>query len=451
MGRSLSEQNLYGAKRAFDTSRIYFAQVMDTRDPLHAGRLKVWIISSQTDKNDKTNWVIARHSSNWYGTSMLRATGKVGSESPISYGETNGIPYTGSLVAIFFPPVVGENTNPYWFSCPVDDVMNVMAAGEPGNPPMMEENVISHETEENTPLINAIETQGLEDDKLRGYGSNTPDRGDFPTSYAYTSPLGNTITLDDGWSTSDPKGNWDTEPDKNELMVNGVPHEKVNWIGNIEAKGYDVRYNAGIRLRTRNGTQLLISDNGNIYAINSDGSAWLELSNDGHIDCWAKQGINMATDGDINFNSKGNVNFEVGGDFNLSTTTIKESATKVEVSASSSDFSGEIRCQSLSTSNIVCGEIYSMNAQLTGTFSGTLNGTAYMSNICCFTGTPLPMPATQTVKAPVVTEPQAQLVPGTVLKEPIDGLSYTQNYSINTRLPTHEPWQGHNLNDKFPK
>lgn len=440
--RSLTPENKYAAQRSFDTSRIYFAQVMDTRDPLHAGRLKVWVISSQTDKTDKKNWVIARHASSWYGTSIVRNTGK--NESPISYGDVNGIPYPGTLVAIFYPPVVGENTLPYWFACPIDDVMNVMAAGEPGKPPHLEENILSKEEEEpeiNTVLTSSIQEQGLEEDKLRGYANNTPDRNAFPTSYAFTSPLGNTIVMDDGWSVSDPTKNWDEDPDGNELKVKNIPHEKVEWEGNIGLNNDRVRYNAGIRLRTRNGTQLLISDNGNIYAINKNGSAWLELSNEGYIDCWAENGISMATKGDYNIKCSGNMNFDVGGTFNLQSANTSINTSKVDLDTDLVDISGSIRCENISASSINTGEIYSLMANMTGTFSGTLNGTAFMSNLCSFTGTPLPMPLTKKLDTAKIKKQENKLVKG-------EGDS--EIYTINSRVPTHEPWTPHNLNKYFP-
>lgn len=72
---NLNIEESEGIKRKYDTSRIYFAEVMDTRDPLHAGRLKVWIVSSGTDKTDRDNWVIARHSSSFYGTTPIQNNG----------------------------------------------------------------------------------------------------------------------------------------------------------------------------------------------------------------------------------------------------------------------------------------------------------------------------------------------------------------------------------------
>lgn len=84
------------------------------------------------------------------------------------------------MVAICFPPVVGENVMPYWFSCPVDDVMNRMAAGLGGNPPYKEIDPIAldekNQKETNAtsysnkdlipekvdPLIEGVTGQGLE-------------------------------------------------------------------------------------------------------------------------------------------------------------------------------------------------------------------------------------------------------------------------------------------------
>ena len=443
-----------GIKRKFDTSRIYFAEVMDTRDPLHTGRLKVWLVSSNTDKGNRDNWMIARHSSGFYGTTPLQANGT--KLSPSSFGDVNSIPYPGTIVAVFFPPVVGENVLPYWFSCPVDDTMNRMAAGLGGNPPFKEIDPI--EVEENkkitTPqvvgsLMAGVEGQGLAKDLLRGYASNTPDRGDFPTSYSFTTPLGNTITMDDGWSVIDPVGNWDTKPENNNIEVNGQQHDSIDWNGDMASPTVNTRFNAGIRLRTRSGTQVLISDNGNIYAINKNGTAWVEVSDDGNIDCWAQSGINLSTNGDLNIHSGGDINLESSGKINMVSSEMYIGTSKVNLDAQDVDVSGGIKSASIQSADGVVNQFTSSNAQINGTFQGTLNGMASISNLCTFSGSTLPDPKLVEAEKPLVVETESRLIPGQINYVNDKPETETQ-FTICSRLPTEEPYSVHSINDMFP-
>lgn len=227
---------------------------------------------------------------------------------------------------------------------------------------------------------------------MRGFASNTPSRGDFPTSYSFTTPLGNTLTMDDGWAVADPIGNWDTKPEKNEIKVNGVQHELNDWNGNMTQPNNNTRFNAGIRLRTRSGTQVLISDNGNVYAINKNGTAWLELSQDGFIDAWAEGGINFSANGDLNIHSGGNINIESGKQLNISSSEICISTSKVNLDAQSMDVAGEIRSSSIQCQKGVMDMFTSSNIQGNGTFQGTFNGMASISSLCTFVPTTLPEP-----------------------------------------------------------
>ena len=59
-----------------------------------------------------------------------------------------------------------------------------------------------------------------------------------------------------------------------------------------------------IRMRTKSGAQLLISQTtGIIYMISRDGKTWLELSNEGNVDIYGEANISVhAEKGNINLN-----------------------------------------------------------------------------------------------------------------------------------------------------
>ena len=70
----------------------------------------------------------------------------------------------------------------------------------------------------------------------------------------------------------------------------------------------------GIRIRSTAGNEILLDDtNGQIYIINSPGTAWIELSPSGYIDIFSAKGFAVRSHGDINFHSDQNINFNAGG------------------------------------------------------------------------------------------------------------------------------------------
>lgn len=435
----LTKEEIHSRDRTFDKNRIYFAEVMDTRDPLHAGRIKVWVMGQDIPKNDSTRWIIARHISSYYGNAPIPASG--GNLSVTSYGANDAIPYTGTIVAIFFPLITAENVSPYWFGCPIDDIVNVNMQGMGGNPPKLEQNPNLPKTEPTVfePLDEAIKKQGLEKDKVRGYSTARLDRGDFPTSTGSVSPLGNTITNDDGWSPNDPVGTWDSDPKNNVLMVNKIEHSKVPWNSNIRNPDQNTRYYGGHRFRTRSGTQILISDSGLIYMINKDGTAWVELSDDGYIDCYSKTGINARSEGDINLYSDKSVNIEAVENINLyAGAAINMTATQLSADVSSASFAQSVSASKISAAEGNFNTLYSTQGEITGTFAGTLQGTAYMAMMPAIAPTPCPFP-----KAPDITPLKINTITPNLIDTQVGS---DKMASITTRAPSHEPFAGHDLN-----
>ena len=71
-----------------------------------------------------------------------------------------------------------------------------------------------------------------------------------------------------------------------------------------------------IRIRTRNGAQIMINDNvGYIYMITRNGNSWMEISDDG-IDMYSSKSISMRAHGDINMHADGNINQYAAGSIN---------------------------------------------------------------------------------------------------------------------------------------
>jgi hypothetical protein len=130
------------------------------------------------------------------------------------------------------------------------------------------------------PQAEALRTQGLDKDRIRGLNFSTPTRDPSPRTMGMTTPAGHSLTMDDG---------------------------------DIEDAD-----NLGIRLRTAGGAQILMDDtNGLTYINNREGNVWIEMNRNGDIDIYAASTINMHTRGDFNFHAGGSFNLQANGDINM--------------------------------------------------------------------------------------------------------------------------------------
>ena len=76
-----------------------------------------------------------------------------------------------------------------------------------------------------------------------------------------------------------------------------------------------------IRFRTRKGAQVLLHDSENmVYIINSTGTAWVELSEDGKIDMYADESFSVHTIGDFNLRAERDINIEAARNINIKAT-----------------------------------------------------------------------------------------------------------------------------------
>lgn len=73
-----------------------------------------------------------------------------------------------------------------------------------------------------------------------------------------------------------------------------------------------------IRLRTKNGMQILMHDSTDtIFIINKYGTGWIEIDGEGNMDFFADGNFSVRARGDVNLRGDNNVNIEAGGDVNI--------------------------------------------------------------------------------------------------------------------------------------
>lgn len=456
-GQKLTNREKKILNDTFDVSRIYIAEVMDTRNIARNGEIKVWLLNSNLERENPENWYTAKYSSPFYGVTQFKTNLDEYNKTPTSFGMWFGMPYVGNYVAVYFAVVQGGKVNPYWFSCPVDDYYNKSIVGlakditgKTKNTSECENNIQdkSERRVEYKPLAEALKKQGLDEDLLRGPSTSTPKREAPSMVYGISTPLGNQFIMDDGWSIDDSKLNWneDVTLDARLQIKDNKTHDKQDWTSNLlesEKEDKFKRFNGGFRFRTRNGTQLLILDSGQIYIINKDGSAWTEWSDDGNIDVYSDKSVNVRSGKDINLKADGNINLEAGKSIQMKAEgrIVEESNATIDLISGTTNIKGSTYIGSLSTPNAIVDNLISVNASLTGSFKGTLDGIAKMA----VTSTQM-----MTEFIPVSTEKSTTPDIASIPINSVAGMGKTAQSTITTRAPTHEPYGGHDKNNCFP-
>jgi hypothetical protein len=78
-----------------------------------------------------------------------------------------------------------------------------------------------------------------------------------------------------------------------------------------------------VRLRTAAGHQILMHDTEEtIYISHARGNSWVELTADGSINIYGKQGFNLRSEGNVNIHSDQNINLNAKGNVNVNKTPV---------------------------------------------------------------------------------------------------------------------------------
>jgi len=189
-----------------------------------------------------------------------------------------------------------------------------------------------------------------------------------------------------------------------------------------------------VRIRSSAGHQITMSDDGNFfYIIHANGQAWVELGQEGTIDVYATNSVNVRTQGTINLHADKDINMYAGGTINMKSAK----GTTLETD------------QKLTLSSVDETIIYS-KARLAVKADGSLamvsnNGSwnAGSAMVLQAGGIDLNGGSAENVDAPVKLEQYT--MPDTEFNNATGWqISSSGVESIVTRAPTHEPWPFHN-------
>ena len=261
---------------------IYIGVVLNNTDSLYTGRITVRLI----DFGSKDSETICMLSTPFGGHSKISDSGQditKEDESPVSYGMWPQPPEIGTNVVVAF---TGGLEQGIVMGSLISKDRNHMMGGRASGPAWKDGDIkIGAVVEKNphddtdpdakpvdTHLQNILIEQGLNLDYVRGHSQSSARRESPSKVFGITTRDGHVFTLDDGDATGASKN---------------------------------------IRLRTKNGAQILLDDSkGFIFVTTQNGDAWIEMNNEGHIDVYSKSGINVHTEGDYNVHAKGSINME---------------------------------------------------------------------------------------------------------------------------------------------
>lgn len=324
--KSYNENSSANGKAA--SPGVYLGIVKKNDDPQNMGRLFVYIKEFGGDPELETSWISVSYASPFAGSTSVFDQGanvKEYDDTIKSYGFWAVPPDIDAQVLVAFN--AGKISDGYWFACLYQRSTQVSVPGIPSknthggaSKPAAPKNKRDLDTDlekyvEHKPMSNALKKQGLEKDLLRGLTSSSATRESPSRVLGILTPGQHQFVMDDG----DKDGN-----------------------------------NKLIRLRTTNGTQLLLDDaTGHIYLITKNGENWVELSNDGAIHIYGGSDINIRSKSNINLYADNDVNIEAGRGINLNA---KEGSLQFQAGTDlNSSVKGSTRFTSAMSSHIYSG------------------------------------------------------------------------------------------------
>lgn len=272
---------------------LYLGYIKNAEDVTRNGRLQVWIPEFNSNPDSKDSWVTIMYASPFAGSTSIFEMGKDGKDSkqtqraygfwampydkdtPVLVGFINGDPQMGVYLGSLHQEFV-NHTIPGLGGSRVHDTNELLPGSEKNRNDAVKDVALRPQ---NKDQISVLRKQGLITDTTRGVGSSSTRRESPSRVAGILTPGQHQFVMDDG------------DSDGNSSMI---------------------------RLRTKNGAQIMINDqHGMVYVISRDGKTWMELGNDGNIDIYASNHINLHAEKDFNIRAGNDVNIEAGKTVNI--------------------------------------------------------------------------------------------------------------------------------------
>jgi hypothetical protein len=449
----------------------YIGTVVNNIDPTRSGRLQVYIEEfGATNKDgspndtDKSLWRTVNYCPPYYGTTPLPDTGGDTQDygqypgNYNSYGMWFVPPDLGVRVLCFF--VAGDPTQGYYVGCVPEQGINQMIPAIGAVPAAQRETQNSSQSTyfSNSPLtpvteINKYNTQvvdnpqfykqkkpvhsyvasilfqqGLIDDPVRGSIASSSQRESPSQCYGISTP--GRYIYSGGYTDKQIKQEVQNDTQTSDVTIIGRRggHTFVMDDGDVSGK------NNMVRIRTAQGHQITMSDDNNcFYFIHGNGQTWLEFGQEGTVDVFSTNSVNVRTQGTINLHSDGDININAGGKLSMRGMkgTFLQSEMDINIAAKQGlNMYGQSKIGIKSD-----GSLGIKSASGTWDSGSSMNLTSGKINLNGGSSRDVPTP-------PGLTEYEMP----DVTFDNSTGWQVEQNKikSIATRAPTHEPYPYHN-------
>ena len=440
--------------------------VKNNVDPTRQGRLEVFIEQlAGNNPDDTTVWRTVSYCSPFYGSTPPQPGKKGTTDSvggyldgnPQSYGMWMTPPDLGVSVLCFFAG--GDPNLGYYMGCIPEQGMTHMIPAIGSSTkfdlqnsdqksyyngakvlPVTEINPNNEQINDNPQyfdqpkpvhsfLAAEMFQQGTLTDPQRGPISSTSQR-ESPSAVFGISTPGRPV-YNGGLSESDIQkrinDNSISSTDVNVIGRRGG-HSIVLDDGNIDGKDNLVR------VRTSGGHQITMSDDGNfLYIIHANGQAWLELGQEGTLDVYATNSVNVRTQGTINLHADEDINMFAGKSINMK-------------SAGNTTIESDKKITLYSTDETVLYSKARIAVRADGSLALYSNKGSWDAGgemVLRAGGIDLNSGAAENVNPP--KKLPKRVMPSTEFNQATGWqVSPTGLESIVTRAPTHEPWPFHN-------
>jgi hypothetical protein len=329
---------------------IYLATVVSHMDTTFMGVLQVRLQRYSGGDTYAGMLYPVKYMTPYYGvTQDLESETNDYANAQTSYGMWMVPPDKGTTVIVVF--AANDKKFGYWIGCVPDLNKNFMLPGVAatkyvveggGRIPVAEYNSTATGTINNAtkakkarhPFADALETQGLIKDDIRGittssarrevpsavFGISTPGPIDKASTYTTYGTFGEEVQAPGGSRLGGTTFVMDDGDDKflRKTLAGEGPPEYASTTATDTSGLPEVPHNELVRIRTRTGHQILLHNSEDlIYIGNAKGTTWIELTSNGKIDIFAEDSISIHTKVDLNIKADRDINLEAGRNVNI--------------------------------------------------------------------------------------------------------------------------------------
>jgi len=432
--------------------------VKNNIDTTRAGRIDVYIEDfGGSEPDNDSNWTTVNYMSPFFGSTPASAGSKsddYGSyeTNPSSYGMWFSPPDIGSRVVCIF--INGDSNYGYYIGGILEpELLQMIPAigssdhivpnkGEAeqtgGSPklPVTNLNTNNKSITDSQDFLNEskpihsyaagiYQQQGLLRDPIRGPISSSALR-ESPSRVGWGVSTPGRPIFQGGYTDQDilDKGSQGSK-ESLQVVARRGGHSIVMDDGDVDGK------DQLIRLRTIQGHQILMSDDGQtLQIIHSNGQSYVELGTEGTVDVYAMNSVNVRTQGDLNLHADNNININAKKDLNIAANNININAATNIGWRAGSNFNG----YALGTFTVKVGGSMSMGAGGEGSYAS--GGTMFVNGVKVNLNTGAT--SVPPVEVPLIT----QIAHTDTLNDPKVGFAAAPGLlkTIVTRAPTHMPW-----------